>query len=52
MGREDLLRLCRQHLQAMLRAAAGLKVLLLDNETVAAVSCILSQSDILQKEVR
>lgn len=43
--------LAARHLRQMLERAQGPKVLLLDQETTGVVSCALSQSEILQKEV-
>lgn len=48
----DLQSLASRHLRLMLERAQGPKVLLLDSETTGIVACTLSQSEILQKEVR
>ncbi|KAL8449064.1 hypothetical protein Emed_003416 [Eimeria media] len=50
LGR-DLVALAARHVRLMLEKAPGPKVLLLDAETTSIISCAVTQSEILQKEV-
>lgn len=47
----DLLAIVRSYLERALREVPGMKVLLVDGETIRMVSTALSQSDILEHEV-
>ena len=51
MSSTDLLAIVRSYLVRALRDVPGMKVLLLDAETMRTVSTALSQSDILEQEV-
>ncbi|KAL8448218.1 hypothetical protein Emag_003986 [Eimeria magna] len=50
LGR-DLVAIAARHVRLMLEKAPGPKVLLLDAETTSIISCAVTQSEILQKEV-
>ncbi|KAL8435826.1 hypothetical protein ACSSS7_002203 [Eimeria intestinalis] len=50
LGR-DLVALAARHVRLMLEKAPGPKVMLLDAETTSIISCAVTQSEILQKEV-
>ncbi|KAL8275939.1 hypothetical protein Esti_000055 [Eimeria stiedai] len=50
LGR-DLVALAARHVRLMLEKAPGPKVLLLDAETTSIISCAVTQSEVLQKEV-
>jgi len=41
----------QEYIQAMVDRVSGMKVLILDNETIGIISMVFSQSDILQHEV-
>lgn len=47
----DLSRILRCYVDKMLKEIAGMKVLVMDNETAQAVSMVYSQSEILEQEV-
>ncbi|MFH4977828.1 hypothetical protein AB6A40_004537 [Gnathostoma spinigerum] len=48
----DIVTAARQYISEMIRLAGpGIKVLLMDKETTSTVSCVYSQSDVMQKEV-
>jgi vacuolar protein sorting-associated protein 45 len=51
MSSTDLVAILRSYLERSLREVPGMKVLLLDTETIRSVSTALSQSDILEQEV-
>jgi len=51
MSSTDLIAIIRSYLERALREVPGMKVLLLDTETMRSVSTALSQSDILEQEV-
>ena len=51
MSSMDLVAILRSYLERALRDVPGMKVLLLDSETMRSVSTALSQSDILEQEV-
>ena len=47
----DLPRILRFYVDKMLKEIAGMKVLIMDNETTQSVSMVYSQSEILEQEV-
>lgn len=49
---KDLVASSARHVRLMLEKAPGPKVLLLDAETTGIVACAMTQSEILQKEVK
>lgn len=49
---KDLVASSARHVRLMLEKAPGPKVLLLDGETTGIVACAITQSEILQKEVK
>lgn len=48
----DLIEVTRQYISEMVKLAGpGMKVMMMDKETTGIVSCVYSQSDMMQKEV-